>query len=183
MTLPPPLYTTPTLIGKPHLGCPFHSTPVPSVVGCALDSSFILFAAPFVVWPHVPPLPLLTTPFLLSKEDTLCTCVLPFYTWNTLLSPSPAFLSSFLSYYTTLLYLSTPQIYFGAQFPSSLLYLCSCNFGPGTWTLCNSNILVLSFLPILPLMKRGHTFVWASHSLVNCIVAKTWCYVSAKVQR
>ena len=120
---------------------------------------------------------------LLSKGDTLCTCVLPFHTWNTLLSPSPASLSLFLSHYTALLYLSTPQIYFGAQFPSSLLCLCSCNLRPGAWTLCNSNILILSFLPILPLMKWGHTFVWASHSLVNCIVAKTWCYVSASIWR
>ena len=79
-TLPPPLYTTPTLIGKPHLGCPFYSAPVSSIIGHALDFSSILFAVPFVAWPHALPFPLLATPFLLSKGDTLCTCVLPFHT-------------------------------------------------------------------------------------------------------
>ena len=75
MILLPLLYTTPALTGMPYLECPLHSAPVLFIVGYALDSSSTPFAAPFVAWPHVLSLLPLATSFLLSKEDTLCTCV------------------------------------------------------------------------------------------------------------
>ena len=78
--LSPPLYTTPALTGMPHLECPLYSAPVLFIIERTLDSSSILFAVPFVAWPHALPLLPLTTSFLLSKEDTLCTCVLFLYT-------------------------------------------------------------------------------------------------------
>ena len=153
MILSSPLYTTPALTGIPHLECSFHSAPVLFVIGCVQDSSFTLFAAPFVVWPHVPSLLPLATSFLVSKEDTLCTCVPSLHTQNILLSPSPASLSSSPSHYTVSLYLTTLQIYFGEQFLFSPFLPYSCNFRPGAQTLCNSNILISFFLLILPLMK------------------------------
>ena len=75
MILSPPLYTIPALTGMPHLKCPLYSAPVPFVIGCVLDFSSTLFATPFVAWPHTLPLLPLVTSFLLSKEDTFCTCV------------------------------------------------------------------------------------------------------------
>ena len=75
MILSPPLYTIPALTGMPHLKCPLYSAPVPFVIGCVLDFSSTLFAAPFVAWPHALPLLPLATSFLLSKKDTFCTCV------------------------------------------------------------------------------------------------------------
>jgi len=60
-------------------------------------------------------------------------------------------------------YLTILQIYFEElTFPSFLLFYS--NYGLGTWTFCSSNIVFLSFLLSLPLMKQGHTFIWASCS-------------------
>ena len=70
----PPLYTTPALTGMPHLECSLYSAPVLFVIGYVPDSSSTLFAVPFVVWPHMPPLLPLVASFLLSKEDTLHLC-------------------------------------------------------------------------------------------------------------
>ena len=77
MILSTPLYTTLALTGMPHLECPFHSALVPFVVRHVPDSSSTPFSAPLVAWLHIPPLLPLATSFLLSKENTLCTCVPP----------------------------------------------------------------------------------------------------------
>ena len=70
-----PLYTTPALTGMPRLEYPFYSAPVPFVIRYVLDSSSTPFPVPLVAWPHMLPFLPLTTSFLLSKENTLCTCV------------------------------------------------------------------------------------------------------------
>ena len=71
---------------------------------------------------------------------------------------SPASLLSFPLCHTISLYSSILQIYSRELF-SPFSPSVSCNFGLGAQMLCNSNILFLSFLLTLPLMKQECAFL------------------------
>ena len=125
-----------------------------------LDSSSTSFSMPFLIWDALQFLPLFSLSFLFFFWDIFYICASPLHTWNILLSflpPLPITQYTVLLSYSAWLYYSIFWIYSGKLFSPSV----SCNFGPGVWTLCNSNILFLSFLLTLPLIKQGHVFLWA----------------------
>ena len=141
-----------------------------------LPLSLTSFPASFVALPHTLPFPFSPT------MDTSCICAPSPYTWNT--QPLPLLLSLLSSPFphTALLYFITLQTYFGERLSPSPLFSYSCNFRPGARTLCNT-YTVSPFSPqVLPSVWQGCVFLWASCSSMNCIVAKTWYYISARVQ-
>ena len=132
-----------------------------------LPMPFPLQGAPFVTLSHM-------LPFLPSSiTDTPCTCAPLLYTYSTLPSALHVFffVSSILLH-ISLLYLLKFQIYFG-ELIFLFLFLLSCSIGLSVQTPCTSSILFLVFLLTLPLVKRGHAFLWANCSWHYDIVVET----------
>jgi len=112
-------------------------------------------------------------PFCTPSAGTFYICTSLFYTYN--IPPSIPLVSS-LAFLILLhilsLYLLKPQIYFG-ELVFSFSFLSFYSTGLGVWTSCISNILFLTFLLTLSLIKQEHTSLWAGYSWCCNIAIET----------
>jgi len=117
--------------------------------------------------------------FLFSSiKNTLYICALSLCIYNICFStPLVLSLASLTPLHTSSLYLLEFWIYFEELvFPFFSPF--SCNVELSVWTPRTSSTLFFVFLLTLPLVKWGHTFVWASCSWCYGIVIETlWRYL------